>query len=1277
MPGREMASDVEFRLLGPLEVIAGGVPLALGGTKQRAFLTLLLLRPGELMPRDRLIDDIWGDDPPATAGHSLEVYASGLRKILPSAVASLVARTGGYVLEVDADAIDVRRFERLAAEGREALKDADADAARERLSAALALWRGPALADVAYESFAQAEVARLEEARLSAIEDRAEADLRLGRHADLIGELHALVAANPLRERLIGELILALYRTGRQAEALDVYRVARERLADDLGIDPSPELRSLETAILRQSDELGAPPTTRPDELPEMPSDREVRKIVTAVSVHLDARTSDGAAVDPERRRRVAAGVAEIARDAAARAGGEIVAAAGTLMAVFGVPRVHEDDARRAVVAAFAIRDGVRALGDSSGQALEVRLGVDTGEVVAAERDPDLLATDVVMSANDLSRAAPPGEIAIGERTRRLLGDDAVVDDGHGDGGVSIVRAIAPVSRRPASARRSELVDRTDELPLVLGALERARTTRACHLVTVLGAPGVGKSRLVDEVVDRARGSATVLTGHCLPFGDGITFWPISEAVRQAASIGEEDGVDEAFAKLRALVSSEPDGATIAGAIARLIGLSAEPSSAGEAPRAVRRLLETLAAERPLVLVIEDLHWAEPTLLDLVSALVDRSVDASVLVLSTARPEFLDEHRDWGAGKANAASVLLEPLSSDDSAELVGRLLGGSDLPPKVVERVLDTAEGNPLFIEQILSMLGDAGVVSDPGRNAGGDLPPLPIPPTLQTLLASRLDALAPAELELVQVAAVIGTEFRPADVGALMPSMNEDGPQSALTSLVEKQWLRRERGGGAERAYRFRHVLMQTAAYESIPKAVRSELHERLASILERTAGERIAELEPIVGHHLAQATRYRIEVGFDDEETRALAARAARRLRSAGDRAFLRGDMPAAVVLLDAASQLFAPEDPERITMLPRLGTALVEVARFDDASRVLDEAWDRSSATGDGTTQAETLYYRTELRGWFGVLDEDAAVVEAHTMLAQLDEDMHGAVARCHRVVAICGGDVARYARESELAMRHAQLAGDRLLELEIVQNLADVAVALDHPIDVGLARCDELFAIAGDDIVAASAVRVIALAPLLALAGRFDEARAVVQATLATYEELGLELWAADTGAIAGAEVEWLAGDRAASGRFAEGGLRALEAMGAIGATPRHLGRCARVAYAEGRFEEAERLARIGDERWAGTTLGVAGMLAARSGDPVTGERLVRTRLGYARLAEGDRLQVMMELGEVLHLAGREDEARTTMQEVADRAARRGDVASAELARRWSLAWASS
>jgi DNA-binding SARP family transcriptional activator len=1289
MPDAETAADVEFRLLGPLEASTdGGGPIGLGGAKQRAFLTILLLHAGELVPRDRIIEDIWGEEAPTTAGHSLEVYASGLRKALGASGPALAARSGGYVLEVPRDAIDVARFERLAAEGREALARGDASRALERLTAALALWRGPALADVAYDSFAQAEIARLDELRLSATEDRIDAQLRLGRHAEIVGELRALVAANPLRERATAELMLALYRTGRQAEALDAYRSARERLADELGIDPSPELRALETAILRQSDELDAPviPPAAATAGHAEPGDvtldagveREVRKVVSALVVQLDVRSPDGGAPDPERRRLVTASVGEIVRRAAERAGGLAAVEAGALIAVFGVPRVHEDDARRAVVAAFAVRDGIRGAADESavGLAVDVRIGVDTGQVIASERDPRLLASDVVGSAGDMARAAPAGEIAIGERTRRMVGDDVVVDEPTA-AGAFVVRAVTPVTRRatPAGAQ-PDIVDRAEELAFALGVLERARANATSHLFTILGSPGVGKSRLVDEVVARARDSAMVLTGHCLPFGDGITFWPIAEAVREAASITDADDAGRAIEKVRGLLATQPDADAVTEAIARLLGMSAEPSSAGEAPRAVRRLLETLALDRPLVLVVEDLHWAEPTLLDLLTNVVERASDSALLVLCTARPEFLDDRPGWGSGRANTTSVLLEPLSVDDSSELLARLLEGSDLPSDVGDQILGAAEGNPLFIEQILSMLIDTGVLSRTGDGwrVAGSVAPIPIPPTLQSLLASRLDQLTPAERRVVQDAAVIGKEFRADDVAALAGREASADLDDVLGSLVEKEWLRRDRAARADGAYRFRHVLMQVAAYDAMPKAERSELHERLGSRLEETAGERIAELEDLVGHHFAQAARYRLELGLDDGDTRTLADRAARRLRAAGDRAFLRGDMPGGVALLSAAAELFAPDDAERITLLPRLGTALVEVARFDDALRTLDEAWERSTAAGDMATRADTLFYRTELRAWFGIHDLTEPVEQARTMLSMLDPAMHGAIARCHRVIGVFADDVPTYAAEVELAMLHARRAGDRLHELEILQNLADVATALAQPLDRALEQTYVLLENAGDDAVASNAVRVIALGPLLAHAGRFDEARDVARIALDAYGELGLELWAADSGGMGASDVEWLAGDAAASGRMAEQGLRQLEEMGALGSTRRHLGRCARAAHAQGRLDDAERYVRVGRERGAGAIVGVDAMLRARRGD-ASGEAPLRMRLDRdLRMAEGERLQTMMELAEVLNLLGRRDEADAVMADVIHRSEDRGDVATPALVARWVEGW---
>jgi DNA-binding SARP family transcriptional activator/tetratricopeptide (TPR) repeat protein len=1277
---------VRFGILGPLEASNEDGPVALGGAKQRAFLADLLLHAGRVVPRDRLIDDLWGEEAPATAVHSLEVYASSLRKAGRTAGGAplLAARSNGYVLEVEPEDVDAARFDRLATEGRASLTGGDPAGGAARLREALALWRGDPLVDVAYEGFAQAEIARLEEARLAATEDLIDADLRLGRHAEVVAQLPALVAEHPLRERLVGQLMLALYRTGRQADALEAYRAARERLTDELGIDPSPELRALETAILRQDDVLvppamespsepnaTAPEPTSPDEERSTPA-TEVRKAVTAVAIDIAVTTPDGRPVDPERRRPVLERAAAAIRDVTDRSGGSSEDTENPVV-TFGMPRVHEDDAVRAALAALEIRDRIDSLAPSEADLdVALRIGVATGDVVADERGERLFSGDVIGDARRLAIEAGPRDILLAARTRAVLGERADVAPNDSRDATFILRGVA---RAPASTRdRPPIVDREDEMAFMLRVLDRTVATATWHVFTIVGSPGIGKSRLVDEFTSKAAGSNNVMVGRCLPFGDGITFWPIVEAVRAAAGIGDEDSVDQARAKLTALIAREPDAGVITERVARLIGLSAEPSGPGETAQGVRRLLEAISRERPLVLVVEDLHWAEPTLLDLIEGLIGRSGGAAVLIVATARPEFLDEHPRWGGGRTNAASVLLTPLSPPDSAELLRRIVGGSALPEDVVSGVLRAAEGNALFLEQILSMLIDDGVLIRDGDAwaVAGPVDPVPIPPTIQALLASRVDRLTLVERSTVRRAAVIGKEFGPDDVEHLAPTEERSSVPAALEALVDKEWIRPEATETGEPSYRFRHVLMQGAAYDSIPKSGRAELHARVADRIEATSGERVAEQEELIGHHLAEAVRYRTELGLDGDETAALAERAATRMRSAGDRAFLRGDMSAAVALLSSAAALFVADAPERIRLLPRLGTALVELGRFEDAGSTLDEAWDLARASGELATQADTLYYRAELRAWRGVLDADEAATDARTMLPGLERaGLEDSLARCWRVIAICAPDVEGYAAGSERAMEHARRAGDRLGQLEILQNLGDAAACLGITVDEGLARSEELLAIAGDDAVATNALRVIAVGQLLARAGRFDEARAEVQTALDAFEELGLSLWIADSGLLGAVEVELLADEFVAAEGLARRSLEALEAMGAVGSSWRPLSMLAKATYGQGKFDEAESFTRRVRARGIEGAAGIEALLLARRGKCDDAEAVVRRALDTADLrAAYHRLGMTLDLAEVLRICGRDEDAVATATGALTRARERGDVAIAARAQAW-------
>jgi DNA-binding SARP family transcriptional activator len=406
-----VSAAVEFRALGPVDVLVDGRPLAIGRGKQRALLVLLVLNANRLVSSDRIIDELWGERPPATAQTALQVYVSRLRKALPAGV--LTTRPPGYVLEVEPESIDLKRFERLTAAGRDELAAGRPEPAAAFLREALDLWHGPALADVAFEPFAQRDVVRLEDLRVAAIEDRIDAELALGCHAELVGELDALVGDHPLRERLRGQLMLALYRSGRQAEALDQYRRARQALVEELGIDPSAELQELERGILRQDEALAAPPRpVRAQRLPEpTPEPPAERKVVTVLFADLGIAAAADPDADPETVSDLLDRVFAAAADELESAGGAVErGVADAVLAVFGAATTDESHAESALDAALVLRDRLDA---AFGELLAPRIGIETGEVVLR----GALATGAPVGvAGRLLRGSQPGEIVVGER---------------------------------------------------------------------------------------------------------------------------------------------------------------------------------------------------------------------------------------------------------------------------------------------------------------------------------------------------------------------------------------------------------------------------------------------------------------------------------------------------------------------------------------------------------------------------------------------------------------------------------------------------------------------------------------------------------------------------------------------------------------------------------------------------------------------------------------------------------------------------------------------
>jgi DNA-binding SARP family transcriptional activator len=923
---------MEFRVLGPLEVIGPRGPIKIGSGLQRAILALLVLHVGETISTDHLIDEVWGDDPPPSAQHAIGVHVSRLRRAL--GVDCIESQPHGYRLRAEGSVIDVGRFEALMAEASRALAVGDPQAAAGALADGLALWRGPALGDLATSNAARADRARLDELRALALERRIDAELACGRHLELVPDLRQLVGEMPLREVFHARLMLALYRSGRQAEALEVYHRAREVLDRELGVDPGRELETLQRAVLehdpaldpaaarvrdRRSD-LVAPPT------PRVPVPRNTRRTVTTVITDVRGSTLAGEPLDPESARVTLDRCLQEIRAVVERHGGSVEHAVGdAVLTVFGVPIVHEDDALRAVRAALEMRDALADLSDrlegELGVRTTIRVGVNTGEVVASwgAGSATRVTGDAVNAAARLQQAAGSGEILLGAGTHNLVrwaidAEPTGEIDPRGPSGPTRafrLLAIAPGPTGHAQRFDSPLVGRERERHLIESAFESATADETCQLFTLLGPAGVGKSRLVHEFLRSIRPEAQVLRGRCPPYGERVAFWPVAETIKQAAGISDADSAAEVRDKIGLLLSADQRASQIVDHVAALIGLSEVPSSSEETFSAIRSVFESIARERPVVIVFDDVQWGEPSFLDLIEHLADTSRGTPILLLVIARPELLDERPGWAGGKLHATSVLLGPLKEADVSRLVANLLGGPVASPSVEQKIMEAAEGNPLFVEEFLAMLIEDGLVRRAGDEWIGitDLAEIATPASIKALLAARLDRLPIGEREVLELAAVVGKTFSREALEALVDAEALPDVAQRLESVVRREIIRPDRSSpDIVDAYRFRHILIRDAAYSALPKGERAELHERFADFQEQAAGDRLSEYEEVIGYHLEQATHYRQGLGWNDERTRNLARRAAQLLGAAGVRAIQRGDALASSRLLERCQAMW---------------------------------------------------------------------------------------------------------------------------------------------------------------------------------------------------------------------------------------------------------------------------------------------------------------------------------------------------------------------------------
>jgi tetratricopeptide (TPR) repeat protein len=737
-----------------------------------------------------------------------------------------------------------------------------------------------------------------------------------------------------------------------------------------------------------------------------------------------------------------------------------------------------------------------------------------------------------------------------------------------------------------------------------------------------------------------------VLMGRCLPYGEGITFWPLREIVQEAA--GELTGES-----VLALLAGAEDAPLVANRLAAALDL-AEGGGASEEEVfwAVRRLFETLAQERPLVVVLEDLHWAEVTFLDLVEHLAEWAREAPLLLLCLARSELLESRPRWGGGTPNAASLRLEPLDAEESQRLIEELPGGAQLPEATRERLLATGEGNPLFLEQVRALVREGARL--------GDEPP--IPPTIAALLAARLDRLGPGERAVLEAGAVVGRDFSPAALVELLPEQARPPAARHLEALVRRQFVRPVRASGGREAFRFAHVLIQQAAYRAIPKEVRALLHERFAGWLIASPGAPAGELDEIVGYHLEQAFRYHEELGPVEERARALACRAGERLAAAGRRALARGDVPAAVNLLGRAAALLEAEESARRELLATLAGALLEAGELPRAEAVLAEGLEAATAAGDSRLEAFVLLGRA-----FFLLRMGGSAEEALTLAEQarpLVEEYGGeGLAWWWFVVGeaeLMRGRARRAEDAWERGLEHARAAGDTHA---VASNLTSLARGLVHgpmPVPEVRAGCDAILAAAGGDRRVAATVS-ICRGYLAAMEGRFDEARDLIARGRAIREEL-VRTRQPSAGSLYLGRVELLAGDPAAAETALRAGYEALERLGEKSSRSTLEALLAEALDAQGRYGEAEELT-FASEAAAGaddvaSQVGwrcVRAKVLARRGERDEAERIAREAVAIAD--ETDFLQTRADarvaLAEVLDLAARPDESTRALAEASE------------------------
>jgi class 3 adenylate cyclase/predicted ATPase len=925
------------------------------------------------------------------------------------------------------------------------------------------------------------------------------------------------------------------------------------------------------------------------------PAAIESRRVVTIVFCDVVGSTALADRVDPEVLRSLMNAYHERVATAAQAFGGTVEKFIGdAAVAMFGVPRLHEDDALRAVRAAVAMRDAA---------GLDVRIGIATGEVVTGE-GRTIASGEALNLAARLQQSAAAGEIVLAAATVDAVAGAVDVEPIPGlelrgwDGSVAAFRLTRVTGDRPIPRRMDvALVGRDRERRFILDAFERVVADGACHLVTVLGEPGIGKSRLMTAALQEMRGlGATTLIARCRPFGESTPLRPLEEILQESG------------------------------------GPALDVLDYDDAFTATREHFESLARERPLVVVFDDAHWAEGALLDLIDRLADGAGHMRLLIMAGARPELFDVRAGWGGGKPNAASLRLAPLDAEATLLLIDEIAADTPLEPEARRRVAALAEGNPLFAEQMAMVLAE-------GR--------ADVPATIQALLAARLDVLPPADRELLERASIEGRAFRLAALAALGPCESEAGLRARLEQLVERRILDFAPMG----EFRFHHHLVRDEAYRATPKHRRAELHRAFArwqeKIEPRAAG--------VVGHHLAEAYRYRVELGLDDEETAELCVEAALALRRAGQRAIAAGDSATACEELERAARLTGDADAGTLS---DLGVALRGAGRLDESAGRLEQARRLAEEAGDGRIAWRARVEWLPVARSLGRIDrrtQREIAREAVAALTAADDDL--GLARAYQALG-----------DAERALVHARAAGARREEAEILVDLGWQWVGVPTTVAEAVERVMDLMEAARGNRRAEAGLAVC-LALLRVCEGRLAEAEVALARSLEVYRGLG-RLYGVASVIDSQAEAALAANDLELATRRLRAAIAISERTGDILRRGYWLCRLALVAALDGRAREALELTEQAERTGPGRDWRAARALAlACLGD---GE----AALGWAESAfaeDGDDpvwpYDARRSQAAALAAAARRDEAAAAFASAIGDAAASGNWFEADLTRR--------